>query len=78
MTMKLAQRTQQIEPFYAMELAKHAYELAATLMKDDAPMIHLTLGEPDFTAPALVQQAATDAAAPNTLKHWGCCHCVSE
>lgn len=69
MTIKLAQRTQQIEPFYAMELAKHANEMAAQLTPDDAAMIHLTLGEPDFTAPPLVQQAAADAIHHGNTKY---------
>lgn len=52
-----AERTGHIDPFYVMECAKaaHALELAG------APMIYLNIGEPDFTAPPLVQEAAIKA-----------------
>ncbi|MCH1923856.1 pyridoxal phosphate-dependent aminotransferase [Shewanella sp. C32] len=67
--MKVAQRTQQIEPFYAMELAKHALEIERQLTPEQPPMIHLSLGEPDFTAPELVQQAAISAIAAGDTKY---------
>jgi aspartate/methionine/tyrosine aminotransferase len=56
--MKIAQRAQRIEPFYVMEVAKAAAERAAFVAHTDAPMIFLNIGEPDFTAPPLVQEAA--------------------
>jgi aspartate/methionine/tyrosine aminotransferase len=60
--MKLAGRLDHIEPFYVMECAKAAAELAASPECDPArggtPMIFLNIGEPDFTAPPLVQEAA--------------------
>ena len=60
--MKLASRLDHIEPFYVMECAKAASELAASPLCDPAqggrPMIFLNIGEPDFTAPPLVQAAA--------------------
>ena len=60
--MKFAARTGLIEPFYVMECAKAAEELARTPQCDPAqggePMIFLNIGEPDFTAPAAVQEAA--------------------
>ena len=59
--MKIAQRAQRIEPFYVMEVAKAAAERAALVAHTDAPMIFLNIGEPDFTAPPLVQEAATRA-----------------
>lgn len=59
--MKIAQRAQRIEPFYVMEVAKAATERAALVAHTDAPMIFLNIGEPDFTAPALVQEAAARA-----------------
>jgi aspartate/methionine/tyrosine aminotransferase len=59
--MKIAQRAQRIEPFYVMEVAKAAVERAALVAHTDAPMIFLNIGEPDFTAPPLVQEAATRA-----------------
>jgi aspartate/methionine/tyrosine aminotransferase len=59
---KLAQRLDHIEPFYVMECAKAAAEIAASPACDPArggtPMIFLNIGEPDFTAPPLVQEAA--------------------
>ena len=59
--MKIAQRAQRIEPFYVMEVAKAATERAALVAHTDAPMIFLNIGEPDFTAPHLVQEAAARA-----------------
>ncbi|WP_310626542.1 pyridoxal phosphate-dependent aminotransferase [Limnohabitans sp.] len=59
--MKIAQRAQRIEPFYVMEVAKAAAERAALVAYTDAPMIFLNIGEPDFTAPPLVQEAAVRA-----------------
>ncbi|MDN3920551.1 pyridoxal phosphate-dependent aminotransferase [Roseateles violae] len=60
--MKLAQRLDHIEPFYVMECAKAAVEIAKGPLCDPArggrPMIYLNIGEPDFGAPPLVQQAA--------------------
>ncbi len=59
--MKIAQRAQRIDPFYVMEVAKAATERAALVAHTDAPMIFLNIGEPDFTAPPLVQEAAARA-----------------
>jgi len=59
--MKVSARAQRIEPFYVMEMAKAAKALAAQVAQTDQPMIFLNIGEPDFTAPALVQQAAARA-----------------
>ena len=56
--MKLAARAQRVDPFYVMEVAKAAAREAATATR---PMIALNIGEPDFTAPPLVQQAAERA-----------------
>ncbi|MBC7994002.1 MAG: pyridoxal phosphate-dependent aminotransferase [Rhizobacter sp.] len=56
--MKLAGRLDHIEPFYVMECAKAAAEIAASPECADSPMIFLNIGEPDFTAPPLVQEAA--------------------
>jgi len=58
---KIAQRAQRIEPFYVMEVAKAAAERAALVTHTDMPMIFLNIGEPDFTAPPLVQEAAARA-----------------
>jgi aspartate/methionine/tyrosine aminotransferase len=63
--MKLASRLAHIDPFYVMECAKAAAELAREPACDPAqggqPMIFLNIGEPDFTAPEAVQAAAERA-----------------
>ncbi len=63
--MKLAARLDAIDPFYVMECAKAAAQIAASPQCDPArggePMIYLNIGEPDFTAPPLVVQAAEQA-----------------
>ena len=59
--MKVSGRAQRIEPFYVMEVAKAASALAHTVAHTDSPMVFLNIGEPDFTAPALVQVAACKA-----------------
>jgi aspartate/methionine/tyrosine aminotransferase len=56
--MHISSRAQNIEPFYVMEVAKAASALAAQVALTDAPMVFLNIGEPDFTAPPLVQAAA--------------------
>ncbi len=59
--MRIARRAERIEPFYVMEVAKAASELAAATRGSDRPMIFLNIGEPDFTAPPRVQEAAARA-----------------
>ena len=59
--MKLAGRLDHIEPFYVMEFAKAAAELARSPACADSPMIFLNIGEPDFTAPPLVRKASEQA-----------------
>ena len=59
--MHISSRAQKIEPFYVMEVAKAASTLAHKVAHTDAPMIFLNIGEPDFTAPPLVQAAAEKA-----------------
>ena len=63
--MKLASRLDHIEPFYVMECAKAARQIAASSACDPAQggerMLFLNIGEPDFTAPPLVQEAADRA-----------------
>jgi aspartate/methionine/tyrosine aminotransferase len=60
--MKLSSRLDRIAPFYVMECAKAAWELAESPACDPArggePMIFLNIGEPDFTAPPPVLAAA--------------------
>lgn len=52
-----AGRTGLISPFYVMEIVKAAQRL----QDDGLPVIHMSIGEPDFTAPTEVQQAAEAA-----------------
>jgi aspartate/methionine/tyrosine aminotransferase len=59
--MKISQRAEKVEPFYVMEVFKEASALAQQVAHTDKPMLFLSVGEPDFTAPPLVQRAATQA-----------------
>jgi len=59
--MRITQRAQRIEPFYVMEMAKAAQRMAHEVRHSDQPMVFLNIGEPDFTAPPLVQAAAERA-----------------
>jgi aspartate/methionine/tyrosine aminotransferase len=60
--MRLASRLDHIEPFYVMECAKTALQIAHSPQCDPArggePMIFLNIGEPDFSAAPRVVQAA--------------------
>lgn len=67
--MRISSRAQRIEPFYVMEVAKAASALAREVAHTDAPMIFLNIGEPDFTAPPLVQEAA-EKAVRDGLTHY--------
>ncbi len=65
--MQISKRAQRIEPFYVMEVAKAARLLGDKLLNSERPMLYLNVGEPDFTAPPLVQEAAINAVkAGNT------------
>lgn len=55
----LAARVARIEPFHVMEVVKQA----AALERAGRSVIHLSIGEPDFTATEPVQRAAADAIA---------------
>jgi len=59
--MRISQRASRIQPFFVMEMAKAAAALAQQAKDSDKPMVFLNIGEPDFTAPALVQEAAIKA-----------------
>lgn len=59
--MRISARAQRIEPFYVMEMAKSAAAIAREAACSDRPMIYLNIGEPDFTAPPLVAEAAERA-----------------
>jgi aspartate/methionine/tyrosine aminotransferase len=54
---RLAARVERIEPFYVMELVKQA----AQLERAGRDIIHMSIGEPDFTAPEPVIEAASAA-----------------
>ncbi|MCE4555850.1 pyridoxal phosphate-dependent aminotransferase [Pelomonas cellulosilytica] len=64
--MKLATRLDRIEPFYVMELAKAAAQVAAGPVCDPAQggrrMVRLNIGEPDFGAAPAVRDAAARVA----------------
>jgi len=67
--MKISQRAERIEPFYVMEVAKAAAAMAREVAHTDKPMIFLNIGEPDFTAPPLVQQAAIRSIHRGTTQY---------
>ena len=67
--MQFAARTEKIEPFYVMEVAKAAQALAAQVADSANPMSFLNIGEPDFTAAPLVQQAAQTAIAQGQTQY---------
>jgi len=71
--MKLASRLDHIEPFYVMEFAKAAAELARSPACDaragGRPMIFLNIGEPDFTAPPLVRDANQRAVSQGRTQY---------
>ena len=59
--MRVSARAQRIQPFYVMEMAKTAGAIAREAAGGDSPMVYMNVGEPDFTAPPLVQEAAERA-----------------
>ncbi|BBB60313.1 aminotransferase [Undibacterium sp. KW1] len=61
----LAARLDNIAPFHVMELMK----MAAELEKQGRHLIHMGIGEPDFTAPQAVIDAATKAMAAGRLQY---------
>ena len=67
--MKLARRLDFIEPFYVMEFAKAAAELARSAECAESPMIFLNIGEPDFTAPPLVRAANERAVSQGRTQY---------
>jgi aspartate/methionine/tyrosine aminotransferase len=62
---QLASRLENIAPFHVMELAKRAAELE----KQGRHIIHMGIGEPDFTAPQQVIDAAARAMADGKLQY---------
>ena len=68
-TPRIARRAERIEPFYVMEVAKAASALAQEVAHGERPMIFLNIGEPDFTAPPLVQEAAARAVRAGATQY---------
>jgi aspartate/methionine/tyrosine aminotransferase len=64
---KLASRVDAIAPFYVMELAKEARELELA----GRHIIHMGIGEPDFTAPEPVVEAAAQALRRGVTQYTG-------
>jgi aspartate/methionine/tyrosine aminotransferase len=71
--MKTAALLDHIEPFYVMECAKAAVEIAdgplCDVSRGGRPMIFLNIGEPDFTAAPLVVQAAQRCMAEGRTQY---------
>lgn len=67
--MRVSRRAGRIEPFYVMEVAKAASQLAREVAHSDRPMVFLNIGEPDFTAPPLVQEAAARAVRDGATQY---------
>ncbi|MFZ6778403.1 pyridoxal phosphate-dependent aminotransferase [Undibacterium sp. Ji83W] len=65
MHQNLAARLDNIAPFHVMELMK----MAAELEKQGRHLIHMGIGEPDFTAPQAVIDAAAKAMAAGRLQY---------
>jgi aspartate/methionine/tyrosine aminotransferase len=61
----LASRLDNIAPFHVMELVK----MAAALERQGRHIIHMGIGEPDFTAPPAVIAAATQAMTDGKLQY---------
>ena len=74
---RLSRRLGFIEPFYVMECAKAASVLARSALCDPQqggrPMIFMNIGEPDFTAPPLVQAAAQCAIRDGATQYTDAC-----
>ena len=64
---KLASRVDAIAPFYVMELAKEARQLELA----GRHIIHMGIGEPDFTAPEPVVEAAAAALRRGVTQYTG-------
>jgi aspartate/methionine/tyrosine aminotransferase len=65
MNFQLASRLENIAPFHVMELAKMAAELEA----QGRSIIHMGIGEPNFTAPQVVVDAAAQAMAQGDMRY---------
>src|SRR5690348_10379511 len=59
----LAARMAEIEPFHVMDVQNRAQELEAGGRR----IVHMEIGQPDFAAPPLVAEAATEAIRTRRL-----------
>lgn len=62
---RIASRLQHIAPFHVMEIAK----MAAALEQEGRHIIHMGIGEPDFTAPPAVIAAGTQAMQDGRMQY---------
>jgi aspartate/methionine/tyrosine aminotransferase len=65
MDLRLAKRTQQIAPFYVMELLHRAKQLEA----QGKDVIHMEIGEPDFPTPQTIINAGTRHLKTGAVKY---------
>jgi aspartate/methionine/tyrosine aminotransferase len=70
--MRVSARAQAIEPFFVMEIAKAAQAMAQ-VDSGVGEMIYLNIGEPDFKAAPLVEQAAQSAIASGFTQYTHAC-----
>ncbi len=62
---RLAARTQDITPFYVMELLRRAKQLEA----QGRDIIHMEIGEPDFATPPTVMNAGAKQILTGEIKY---------
>ncbi len=67
--MRISERAKRIEPFWVMEVAKAATLKAREVAHTNRPVVFLNIGEPDFTAPPRVQQAAQHSITTGTTQY---------
>lgn len=65
MSLRIAERISGIQPFYVMELLRRAKELEA----QGKDIIHMEIGEPDFTTPRTILNAALAHTATGEVKY---------
>ncbi len=65
MSERQAKRTQGISPFYVMELLRRAKQLEA----EGRDIIHMEIGEPDFTTPQAIVEAGVNQLKTGAVKY---------
>ncbi|MDI1292919.1 MAG: pyridoxal phosphate-dependent aminotransferase [Methylobacter sp.] len=65
MNVRLAKRAQEISPFYVMELLRRAKQLEA----QGKDIIHMEIGEPDFTTPPAIMEAGIRQLKTGEVKY---------